>query len=434
MAHSSDEGSPIVPDVGIVAVTDDSWNGCWTTRHFLLQHLARFFRVAWLEPTRGPWWARTSRARASRASEWEVNTVRTAGLTGVTKYEPLPWLPDFYKLQSARRALRYLRYASVAWSLRRQGCRRVVLYVWRPTFVDALEARRRFDAVVYHIDDEYTFSETATPIPPAELRLIREADAVIVHSPQLAERKGGINRRTFVVPNGVDYDLHARRQEPPASVSAIPRPRIGYIGIVKKQLDMALLCKLAERSSAWSFVLVGPLGNLSGVEADFETLTHLPNVHLLGYQEPDELPAYEQAFDVCIMPYQVNHYTDCIYPLKLHEYLASGKPVVASDIRTLRDFSHVISLASGVDGWIAAIQASLTEEARSERSVSLRQAIAAQHDWRLLAAKTASIMGSLLGDDVRKRVPDIQPVMPSSPTEQAMPDALVERAHAATRA
>jgi glycosyltransferase involved in cell wall biosynthesis len=433
MAHRSDATSPIVPDVGVVAVTDDSWNGCWTTRHFILQHLARFFRVAWLEPTRGQWWTSTSRARALKADEWEVNTVKTAGLTGVMKCEPFRWLPDFYKPQSARRVLRYLRYARAAWSLRRLGCTRVVLYVWRPTYVDALEARRWFDAVVYHIDDEYTFSETATPITPTELRLIRESDAVIVHSPQLAERKGGINRRTFVVPNGVDYDLHARRHEPPAAISALPRPRIGYIGVVKKQLDIALLCRLAERSSNWSFVLVGPLGNLSGVEADFQTLTHLPNVHLLGYREPDDLPAYLQAFDVCIMPYKVNHYTDCIYPLKLHEYLASGKPVVASDIRTLRDFSHVISLASGVDGWIAAIQSSLTEEARSDKSVSSRRAIAAQHDWRLLASKTASIIASLLGDEVRNRVPEMQPAMPAAPIEQTVPEAVADRATAVNR-
>ncbi len=415
-------------------MTDDSWNGCWTTRHFMLQHLARFFRVAWLEPPREQLRTPAGRGRAPQASEWEVNAVKTAGLNGVMKCEPLRWLPDFYKPKSARRVMRYLRYASVAMSLRRLGCTRVVLYVWRPTHVDALEARRWFDAVVYHIDDEYTFSETATPIPPAELRLIGEADAVIVHSPLLAERKGGINRRTFIVPNGVDYDLHARRREPPADVRALPRPRIGYIGVVKRQLDIALVCQLAERNGDWSFVLVGPLGNPSGVEADFQTLTHLPNVHLLGYREPDALPAYAQSFDVCIMPYKVNHYTNCIYPLKLHEYLASGQPIVASDIRTLRDFSHVISLASGVDAWTAAIQSSLTDEARSERSVSSRQAVAAKHDWRLLASRTAGIMASVLGDEVRQRVPEEEPAMPAAPVEPAAPEAVIGGAPAVTRA
>jgi glycosyltransferase involved in cell wall biosynthesis len=261
---------------------------------------------------------------------------------------------------------------------------------------------------VYHIDDEYTFSETTSFIAPDELKLIREADAVIIHSPQLAERKGTINDSTYVVPNGVDYDRFARRREPPRDLSAIRRPRVGYTGVIKKQLDIPLMRQLAERCSNWSFVLVGPLGNLSGVEAEFEALSTAPNVHVLGYRDAVDLAAYQQHFDVCIMPYRVNDYTDCIYPLKLHEYLASGKPVVASPIRTLRDFSHVISLATGVEEWVAAINSSFAEEALSDERVSVRRAIAAQHDWRALAARTAGIVASAVGGDVPKRVRDAQ--------------------------
>jgi len=282
------------------------------------------------------------------------------------------------------------------------------LYLWRPSYVDALASRQWFDAVVYHIDDEYTFSETPSNIAADELELIREADAVIIHSSELAERKGGINDSTYMVPNGVDYDRFTRRREPPQDLSAIRHPRIGYTGVIKKQLDISLLRRLAERCSTWSFVLLGPLGNLSGVEAEFEALSAAPNVHVLGYRDAADLPAYQQHLDVCIMPYRVNHYTDCIYPLKLHEYLASGKPVVATPIRTLRDFSHVISLASGVEEWVAAITSSLSGEALSDERVSVRRAIAAQHDWRVLAAKTAGVMASVLGGDVTKRVLDAQ--------------------------
>jgi phosphatidylinositol alpha-1,6-mannosyltransferase len=283
-----------------------------------------------------------------------------------------------------------------------------VLYLWRPSYVDALASRSQFDAVVYHIDDEYTFTETTSAITADELELIREADAVIIHSPGLAERKGSINDSTYIVPNGVDYDRFTRRREQPQDLSAIPHPRIGYTGVIKKQLDISLVRRLVERCSTWSFVLVGPLGNLSGVEAEFEALSRAPNVHVLGYRDAGDLPAYQQHLDVCIMPYRLNYYTDCIYPLKLHEYLASGKPIVASPIRTLRDFSNVVSLASEVEEWVAAIKSSLTEEAHSDERVSFRRAIAAQHDWSILAAKTAGIMASALGGDVSKRVLDAQ--------------------------
>jgi glycosyltransferase involved in cell wall biosynthesis len=279
-----------------------------------------------------------------------------------------------------------------------------VLYVWRPSFVDALDSRHRFDAAIYHIDDEYSFSETHSPMTADELRLIREANSVIVHSPGLMALKGGINRKTFMVPNGVDYELYAQPAPPPPDLLAIPAPRIGYVGVIKRQLDFALLRSLAQRRRDWSFVLIGPLRHFPGDEAEIEELTAKPNIHLLGYRDVAALPAYQGLLDVCIMPYRVNAYTDCIYPLKLHEYLASGKPIVATPIRTLKDFSTLVSLASGVDAWVASLESCLTPEAHTREQVSARQAIAKQHDWWILAERIAAIIAEDLGRDVRERV------------------------------
>src|SRR6266850_2098589 len=152
---------PAVGDVGVVAVTDDSWNGVWTTRHFMLHHLARYFRVAWLEPmeARGRILARRSQARSIQEDAQGTKSIKTAGVEGVTKCQPLRWLPDFHGSQRLRRAVRSFRYARAGSYLRKLGCSRVVLYLWRPSYVDALASRQWFDAVVYHIDDEYTFSE-----------------------------------------------------------------------------------------------------------------------------------------------------------------------------------------------------------------------------------------------------------------------------------
>jgi len=387
---------PAVADVGVLAVTDDSWNGYWTTRHFMLRHLARLFRVAWLEPMKD--WR--SMIQPHRSGDRSSGT----GIDGVAKCQPLGWLPDVYRPRWLRSAIRASRYASAAAWLRMHGCRRVVLHVWRPSHADALDSRRWFDAVIYHIDDEYSFSDTACPMSAAERRLIEEADAVIVHSPGLAHRKGGINKNTYIVPNGVDYEHYARPCLIPPDLRAIPTPRIGYVGIIKKQLDLSLVRQLAERRPDWSFVLVGPLGNVCGEENRIEALSRLPNVHLLGYRDPEQLPSYQKHVDVCIMPYKVNAYTDCIYPLKLHEYLAAGKPIVASPVRTLRDFSHVVSLASGVEEWVAAIESGLSGEALAVERVAERRAISREHDWSALAGRTAAIMASFLGGNLHERV------------------------------
>ena len=76
-----------------------------------------------------------------------------------------------------------------------------------------------------------------------------------------------------------------------------------------------------------------------------------PNVYFLGGKPTACLGGYPQHFDVCIMPYQVDDYTKYVYPLKLHEYLASGKPVVSSSIRSVEDFRHVVALAGSREQW-----------------------------------------------------------------------------------
>ncbi|WP_405242460.1 glycosyltransferase [Lentisalinibacter salinarum] len=386
------------PQIGVVAVTGDSWHGIRTTRHHLLRNLARFFQVGWLEPSQH--WRRRVLVRHPLAKEQqglEAGGVHIAGVEGVAKLQPLRWIPDFYRPERARLAVRAKRYQLAANALRTAGCETVLLHIWRPDYVDALDSRQFFDGVIYHIDDEYSFADTLVPMSVAERRLIEEADAVIVHSAGLVDRKGHINESTFVVPNGVDFEEYSRCYDPPPDLLSIPGPRIGYAGVIRSHLDIAMLRQLAERRPDWSLTFVGPLGYLGGCESDISVISRLPNVHLMGYRSPDELPAYQHHFDVCTMPYRLTAYTDCIYPLKLHEYLAGGKPVVGTPIRTLRDFSDVISLASGVEEWISAIEACLKKEANDSDRVSLRRRVAAEHDWIKLAGQTARIMESLVG-------------------------------------
>ncbi len=115
----------------------------------------------------------------------------------------------------------------------------------------------------YHMDDEYTFSEEEVPTDLVETRLIKRVDQVFVHSRGLFEKKGGLNPRTMVVPNGVDYDAYALPHPEPDDLRSVPRPRIGYTGILKTQLDWLLLLRLARRHQEWSFVFVGPRNSVA---------------------------------------------------------------------------------------------------------------------------------------------------------------------------
>jgi glycosyltransferase involved in cell wall biosynthesis len=292
--------------------------------------------------------------------------------------------------------------------LHTRGCRKIILYLWRPHHELALDAMD-YDVSCYHIADEYTFSPIEKPLGKLEARLISRVDQVFIHSPALLQKKGKLNPRTAFVPNGVDYHAYATPQREPTDLQHIPHPRIGYIGIIKKQLDLTLLSALVQRHPQWSFVFVGPRGNLSGQNELIQQLSSMPNVHLLGGKPVSALPAYTQHLDVCLLCYQVNDYTKFIYPLKLHEYLASGRPVVGSPIRSLREFAHIIRLARTTDEWSQALTDVLGPDACSAGQVEARQTVARQHDWNRLVGMIAQILCDRLGPSFLHRFERIPP-------------------------
>jgi glycosyltransferase involved in cell wall biosynthesis len=223
----------------------------------------------------------------------------------------------------------------------------------------------------------------------------------------LLEKKGKLNPQTLFVPNGVDYHAYATPQSEPADLKPIPHPRIGYVGRIKRQLDLSLLSALAQRHREWSFVLVGPLNGLGEQAVLVQELSRLPNVYFLGSKPVRMLPAYTQHLDVCMLCYAVNDYTKFIYPLKLHEYLASGRPVVGAPIRSLLEFAQIIRLARTTDEWSQALNDSLAPAACSVTQVEARQSTAHQYDWNRLAELIAHALCERLGPEYVERFEQI---------------------------
>ena len=194
------------------------------------------------------------------------------------------------------------------------------------------------DLSCYHIDDEYSFSEAEVPTNETEAQLIAAVNQVFVISPGLMDKKGGINPHTVLVPEGVNYQAYATAVPEPTDLASVPHPRIGYTGNLKKQLDWSLLLSQTQRHPEWSFVFVGPRSPHPEIYAVLDQLSKRSNVYFLGAKSVQELAAYPQHFDVCIMPYALaDNSARYLYPLKLHEYLASGSPVVGARIRSLED-------------------------------------------------------------------------------------------------
>jgi glycosyltransferase involved in cell wall biosynthesis len=392
-------GSPEIPDVGIIALVPDPFRGAWQPRHQVMTRLANYFHVVWMEPA--PSWR--SLVFGNRGSEVEQADIGIDPLSSLVVLDPGRRFPRFYRPRALANWTARARGACAVRELRQRGCTRIILYLWRPSFADELD-RIPHDISCYHIDDEYSFSSHEQPISPEERRVLERVDQVFIHSPALMDKKGHVNPRTYFVPNGADYASFSNPVPEPPELAAIPHPRVGYVGFLKKQLDWKLLEELARRHPAWSFVFVGPRQVNPEIEGVLDRIESMENVHFLGPRKVSALGAYPQHFDVCILPYEMTGYTHYINPLKLYEYLASGTPVVGVPIRTLQDFREHISLAEGVDSWSRCLADTLDAKPGEAERRMARQALARRYDWDHLVGEVAERLAERLGVEIPSRL------------------------------
>jgi glycosyltransferase involved in cell wall biosynthesis len=386
---------PIWKDVGIIALVPDKWEPQWQTRHQVMSRLARYFHVVWVnQPHR--WWQSFSALTSPGAEGGDP-----VPPPNFQVYHPEFWLPGLGRFARLASFTSRQRLARARTRLLAQGCKKVVLYVFRPDFGNVLD-NVEHDLSIYHIDDEYTFSTTETEVLPDERTLLEAVGQVFIHSPAMLRKKGHLNPHTEFVPNGVDYELYATAAPEPDDLRDIPRPRIGYIGTIKRMVDWELLLELSAARPQWSFVFMGPKAPHPEIDDLLRKMAERLNVHFLDAKPTESLGGYPQHFDVCTMPYRVDDYTKYIYPLKMHEYLASGRPVVSAPIDSVEEFSSVIALARTPEDWLRAFDHALGSEENTADRRAQRQAVAREHDWKVISDRIACTIATRLGVEIQR--------------------------------
>ncbi len=211
-----------------------------------------------------------------------------------------------------------------------------------------------------------------------EPRIMKSADVVTANSTYLANYAAGHNKQSYYVGQGCDFSLfdNVEGKAIPSDIGGIKKPTIGYVGALNSiRLDKELLEKLAVQKPEWHFVYVGPEDH----QFKQSSLHSCKNVHFLGNKDVAELPAYIQAFDVCINPQKVNEVTIGNYPRKIDEYLALGKPTVATKTDAMSIFSEYVYQAESGDEYIPLIQKALNESDTVIREK--RKLFALGHTW-----------------------------------------------------
>jgi glycosyltransferase involved in cell wall biosynthesis len=345
------------------------WTGDPLSKTHLMRLLSRDNRLLWVNSI-GERKPRVSKADFGRAFRKLFAATRpiTEPEPNIFVLNPLA-IPAAYGPIGQRVNRRLLRF-QVRRAMRKLGFRRPINYTFLPA-AGAVAGTLGEELVIYHCVDEYSaFTGVPATLRTLEEKLLRRADLVVVSSELLYKSKLPFNRHTVLVRHGVDYEHFRKALDPattvPDDVARLPRPIIGFFGLIADWVDLELLAQVARHFAHGSLVLLGK------ATTDVSALAALPNVHVLGRKKYEELPGYCKAFDVALMPFRINELTLNANPLKVREYLAAGLPVVSTPIPEVEVLGQC-RIAGTTETFIHEIETALTDPGpQLDRSEAIR--------------------------------------------------------------
>lgn len=385
---------PDLRDYAIVYFGNDWFAENRTSSHHIARRLAAITDVLYID---------TPGIRAPRASGRDVRKLwrkLSAALEPPRRVQDrlhlmtLPQIP-FRRLPLVGAANRILGRYLVLRAIRKLGFRRRISWfvVVHPGMLAGTLGE---EATVYYCTDDHAAFPGVDPktIQPIDDYLTRVADVVFVAPPKLLEAKQALNPNCQYSPHGVDAEMFAKASDPAVLAAeparALKHPVIGYFGNLGQWLDYDLLLGLAKARPDWTFLFVG------FAAADVSALAACPNVVLAGPKPYETLPLWARAFDVAIVPYRLTRQVQHCSPLKLREYLASGKPVVTVRAPETDRYLDIVYIAETVPEFLCAIERALAED--SPERVRARQQAVSGLTWDARFRATIAVVERTLAE------------------------------------
>jgi glycosyltransferase involved in cell wall biosynthesis len=401
----------------IVCISFVTWDDHWGTPQQLMSRLAAHNRVFFVDQPVSPLsfvtGIRRRGAVAEQVKRWRGGARQVAD--NIYAGAPPPVLP-----------LRYNRFANAinAFFLRRWlrlqtkrlGFKDPIYWNFQPG-LPHLKRAVRPSLAVYHCVDDFAsvphWWNPASAVRARERECCVEADVVICTGRKLVASRRQFNPNIHFVPEGADVSLFERAADAetqiPEDIAKLAGKVIGYIGVIDFRLDVELLTRIAKERPDYSIALVGPVKSDT---QDLQALQDLPNVHFFGNRPIEALPAYIKAMDVCLIPYVLNDYVHHIFPLKLYEYMAAGKPIVATDMEEMRPYAGAeMTIAKSHEAFLAAVDDAIAHDT-VERAAA-RQATAQGESWGDRVERISAILQPMLAERERP----VAPVGAGTPVE-----------------
>ncbi|PIS22184.1 hypothetical protein COT50_03260 [candidate division WWE3 bacterium CG08_land_8_20_14_0_20_41_10] len=289
--------------------------------------------------------------------------------------------------------------------------RKTLLWVYHVQLKNLLEYvdGLTHDTLIYDCVDNYAgfpentafYSTTVTKkqLITQEEALAKKADLVFASAPGLVDRLKSYNPHTHFTPNVGDYEKFKDAKllkDLPVDLKDLTKPVIGFTGALDEyKFDMSLFKELVQNHPNYSFVLIGSLAR-KGKSATKELLGlgGLENVYLLGSRSYEIINQYFAGFNAFIIPYQLNDLTvgGC-FPVKFHDALAAGLPVIVTDMPAYTLFKDVCYISKSYQEFGVNLEKALQED--SPQKIKARQEVAKNNNWDGKVASMLKLIESL---------------------------------------
>ena len=318
---------------------------------------------------------------------------------GIVVISP-PVLP-FYSRRWARAINRWLLVLQLRLLMVAFEMPNPILWIAIPTAGEVV-GRLNERLLIYQVSDKYDANQmdhatAANVITEMHKALLERADLVIYSGRKLFEEETGSHpdtqAKSMLLEQGVDYDHFATATSmewtQPSDLQGVPHPRLGYLGAIEPWLiDQELVRYVSRKRPGWHWILVG----LRASPLDIESME---NVHYLGSRPYASMPSYASAFDVCVLPWVTdNSFVAYGSPIKVREYLATGKPVVITPIYEYEPLDGILRVSRGYDDFIAKVEDALNNDSVDKKQA--RQLTVKGATWDARAEQVSSAIEALL--------------------------------------
>jgi len=336
-------------------VFGEDWGGLPSSTQHLITHLSRERKILWVNSIglRKPRLTLTDCKRAWKKLGLQRPTVHpklSSSSPNFTVVNPRTIPAPSNRLE--RMLATKLLQKQLIPAMQKARLRDPILWLSLPTASDMV-GKLGEQATVYYCGDDFSALAGVdhVTVSAREEELQDKADLIITASAQLSQQFPA--EKTRLLTHGVDFQLFSTPSERAHDLPADGKPIAGFYGSISEWLDLEMLVAVIKRMPHWNFILIG------NAVIDISALERLENVYLTGPKAHHELPGYSQHWNTSLLPFKDNAQIRACNPLKLSEYLATGKPIVSTPFPALQPYRALVSVAESVESMVEAIENSL---------------------------------------------------------------------------